>query len=810
MAKMGHPVQFTEYESVTQKRGFLEHEVPDLATLAASLEHVESPEKQELFNAALLEDPHAGRTDQNIRAMGRIFVADIDGATDAQVERLLEGLVGTSCLLYTSHSHGLKDPEKNRLRVVVELDRPYSREEFYGIFDAANKRLGGCVDGNTRKPSQPYYLPTHPPGAQFMLEYQPGEPWRVDELLAEAPAPKEPSTTRPPAPMQVSRLDVEELAHRLVRRGPKSRKQGTQLRAVLEGAAFADGGDRDNSIYRLACTLVEAFPDLDPAPLSALFAPSLMAMGGDLTPADVQAKLERRQGEEQARRQAAAEKRRTEREERIRHSYGGERDWVATEEEMAALRYKYGEMRLRRLYVVSKDRFHFILRPTGEYMGPFSSEDLTVAAHRDLAVFSRIETEYETQNREWRRKTPQMLREDYGDVMGEVVYDMTAETTHYEPNSKTLRVATCPPAVKPAFHEEIQEWLQLLGGDLAVDVAASMLRLDRMTAAPVFIGQKGGGKTLFAVLPARALGGPPADISELSSQFNELLARMPVVLADESMGDDYRRRGSTFVRSHLGKTTRYVEPKYKPKGKLYGALRLVIVANNMHVLETTEDLSQEDMAALSERLIYMHVDHKPVAYLERIGAERIQKHWINAGAGGEHFLWLAKNWEIKNPGTRFLVQGEQSELHDSMVSGMGLAGEVVDWLLNYLSDPAVMDTQRHLGVRVAEGNLLATSRTLHERWDTYAKTRVSSQARIGRALSSISHGTRKQLKDGAGKPTNYYVIRKEVLRSALSRHQLAEWVFEETLHSDTPENIVELKQKYPDFKKGENDGAVPF
>lgn len=85
-------------------------------------------------------------------------------------------------LVYSTHSY---TPEKPRLRLVIPLDRDCTPEEYIAVARKVAEDVGiNQMDKSTYQPERLMYYPSHPCDAEWVFEYQDGEPLSVDDTLA--------------------------------------------------------------------------------------------------------------------------------------------------------------------------------------------------------------------------------------------------------------------------------------------------------------------------------------------------------------------------------------------------------------------------------------------------------------------------------------------------------------------------------------------------------------------------------------------------------------------------------------------------
>lgn len=125
------------------------------------------------------------------RALSRVeqvygLVLDLDHGdpTFEAVEGAFEHTLGT---IYTTFSH---TPEEPRLRAIFPLPRPVSAPEYDRVWLWAKRqcaKAGLKVDASARDASHLFFLPSHPPGAEYSFKELKGRPLDVDRALEQIP-----------------------------------------------------------------------------------------------------------------------------------------------------------------------------------------------------------------------------------------------------------------------------------------------------------------------------------------------------------------------------------------------------------------------------------------------------------------------------------------------------------------------------------------------------------------------------------------------------------------------------------------------
>ncbi len=750
-------------------------------------------EDAELISAALYPDPYLKRNDANVTGHGRIFIADFDACSSEQTDQILDLAAGWRALFYTSHNHGKikkeTDPGTDRFRLIFELTRGLTANEFRKLWSHLQHHFKGWMDSTGKALSRCYYLPSCPPDstADAVWEMLDGEPLDVDAWLARAPV----GETHAKADEEIlAEEDISALAARLVRRvSPHQKKMGRMLKNLVKGLPLAPDGNRDKTIWDVVATIVDAFPHVASEPLAQIFERSLAEMPGKdgFIPVDkVRQKIDRHKQTVADREAEQLAKAQSEREALIRASTDGARESVASEQELdqCCRRLETTRSNLFNFFIIGRQSWFSLLRANGTYGPLVHVSDLGERARQDLAVFGDLPLYLETDKGTRRSRSVSEWRK-HGQVLDTIVYSLIAQESTYDWKTKTLTIASAPERVTPAYCEYSHTLLKLMGGDKLLDWVATTARLDKPNSALALIGEKGAGKTWLSQALARIwTTRAPVGLDALSGRFSFDLAACPLVAAQERMDDAYYKHGSAYLRDQLSLTYRRIEEKYQPKVTLYGSIRVILTANSLNNLLTEEVLNQADMAALGERILHISVTKDSEDFWRSLDTDT-RENLYHSDSLARHSLWLRENRPV-TAGNRFLVEGQPSELHQKLAIGKGVVAEVVTWLLNYLSNPVKLDNKRLLAVRIKHKALLCTAQGIAQNWSDYSETQPLTQTKIAQAIVGLSRYKRK-LMDGRGQRLNYHVIEPAALRPALDGSGMTEEGFLAAFSKDTQE-----------------------
>ncbi len=739
--------------------------------------HRASPSKLETPAISPAEyPPGLPRSKKNVR---RIHFAMLDfdgrhkkGLTRAELEQVLTTAAGLQAMLYTSWSHAaVADQGRWKFRLVLGLSRPIEAAEWPGFWARLHDHFGGLPDVKCKDASRIYFLPSAPDPALGIVEVQNGAGLNVDALLA-SPEP-------PPVPVSdeqvVGKADVAELAARLVRsKSPVAKAVGAAIRDCLGGVPPAIDGDRDNTLFMLAGHLAQEWPNADPEVLGLALRPGLAAMQAvDLTGdspgvEELIEKIGRLQAKVKEEIRDAAATKKEHRSGLILDAFEGDRFEPYTADEIEGFAAEAGvdTDAFRRRWIVQSERTYYLFLG-GSYRGPFASEEVVVAADRILAAAhtAGVNVWRVTSTGTLAPKTPQQLMLDYGAVADQVTVELGARKSYFD--GRTIVEAPCPlTSLQAKYDPRIHEWLEALGGEEAetlFDWLAAAPRLDKPCAALYLHGPKDIGKTLFAVALSKLWGDEgPVPLTQIVKDFNETIVKNPLIFVDEVIPQKLKKgEGTGFLRQLVQARSHYISRKHKSAAVVQGAIRLVMAANNKYLLEDSEILTPEDIAAVVDRFIYIHADDRAAVVLTSHGPDFTDE--IANGGLAQHALYL-RDTRARVSNGRFLVRGSSAELQRALTTGQGMGSAICHWCVGYLMSPSKLDVQGQMLVRIHKGQILLNFRALSDYWDMYT-THVDapSAGKLKRALTSIAESGYKQLIAGNGKPTNYRKIKTEDL-----------------------------------------------
>lgn len=752
-----------------------------------------------LFSPAELKP---GSTRANASVLRVHFgVIDLDERTPEEVSRLVDRLRAEhrAFVFYTSWSHAETFIESGTIcaRLVFPFSRPVEAHEWDKVWQRMNAAHDGLADEACKPLHQPYFFPVAPPGSEELqiIDVNHGLPWDVSSDGVPLPAPE--LRTR-----RVTVADLQELLKGLSGARAESKVwYRAHLRKLISGESLAQHGNRDDTVWKLCCCILDDIPNAEPESLGALFAPSLQIMRAEapdcISVGGVIDKIRRKQQEHVEDAVASEQIAEDERKRMIRAAFDlQDRDWPYTADELAGFASSLGctVEDLRHFWIVQKDNAYYVF-VNGRYRGPFTGLELEKAAQQYLspAHSAGVELYYMGFKGDTIPKDTKRLMRDYGTLAESVHVDMTAQRSYYDRIRRVIIEAPCPMRVYEARYDaDVAKWLELLGGEQRTKLAdwcSVVTRLDEPCAALYLEGMKGVGKSLFAEGVARLwTDRGTVSLADAMAAFNDAVIQCPVIFADEAVPRDFRGQTRTGeLRQFIQARTRTLRRKYLSSAQLKGCVRLVLAANNADMIHSNEHLTVNDIDAIVDRVLHVDANDAREArdFLKAIGKTRVRE-FVEGDIIAKHCLWLRDNHRADTE-HRFLVTGNHSKLHRRLTTSSGLRSAVCNWLVAYLMEPRKVDSTQALLVRVHQGRLLANVRALSKHWMVY-ETNVDppNTGNLSAALSGLAHADKVQLTDGTGQRTYYWHVDKDNLVSwAEDNGYASKEAIDEALKKDT-------------------------
>lgn len=380
------------------------------------------------------------------------------------------------------------------------------------------------------------------------------------------------------------------------------------------------------------------------------------------------------------------------------------------------------------------------LDPPFAYIGPKLRSDLWVTC-RDVWG-AKIDI-YRPTARGQVRMSPDDLIEVHGQAVDRVVHDVSAS----EPSivDRALILPTAKIAVQPAYHADVEAWLQSYdpGGSLHDWIA---ILTDLKYAAPALwlTGAPKIGKSLLARGLAKVWGGSPTPMVRAFAEFNDSMLQCPLVEAAEEIPRNSRGYQDTErLKELISATERKINEKHKPIRDVLGAVRVIMSSNNTNLIRNASDLTAEDAAALAERFVHIHVDAtRAVEIRAKLPSPRtIQDVWIDGGRVAEHALYLAKNRTVAF-GPRLRMAPNSTSLYGLFVTqpgaGFGVCAAVYRWVVAQARSIEAGEPLRRDDAVWAHGTVCFSAAATHALMDEEDR-RGQTKRSVGQALRRLSH-----------------------------------------------------------------------
>lgn len=562
----------------------------------------------------------------------------------------------------------------------------------------------------------------------------------------------------------VEEKHVKKLAERLAKKEGRSGIVGRRLEKILKGDPI--GAEAEQVFESVADCLARHYPHASPSALATLLEKSIKATNTagnhDITEDFVAERIKEAQEKYHAGRADEQLERQLLERLTIRDAFLSvkqERTTPYTKSEIAGFAEDAGldnPVEFRRRWILRSGRtFYFFVG--GAYVRRTQEEALN-SAH-ELLLPAKLPMYRDTQMGPVPLKLNELM-ERYGSVADKIYVDLTAQSTHYDWQNKTIIEAPCPfRELEPEHNEYVEKWLRSITEDdvlhgRLLDWLATVPNISRPSCALFLYGTPDSGKSLLPAKLARLWReyGGATDLESLATNFNEEMQACPIVFGDEFVPKDFRGDPRTdLLRKLIQEHDRTLRRKHIADAKLLGAIRMIIAANSPDIIVTEhKSLTNDDIDAINERFLCIRMHPRARTYLRYLKKDKMDDPKVSAIFHGDaipkHIWWLNKNRDVPD-NDRLIVSGlEDSELGLRLMVGAGLRSEVCNWLATYILQD---DNKRNMsakGVRpiIQTGHdgtsrLLVSSHILHTLWtsvlkDAHEKPKIGS---IRKALGGV-------------------------------------------------------------------------
>lgn len=337
----------------------------------------------------------------------------------------------------------------------------------------------------------------------------------------------------------------------------------------------------------------------------------------------------------------------------------------------------------------------------------------------------------------------------YGGGIGSVVYVSGLKGITYNPaDSKMIEGVHNLARVSAVEHPDVGGWLELLGGtdpDGLLDwLACVTYTYDQPLCALYINGAPGIGKTFLARGIASLWNSAPGNYNKATNgDFNAEMLQSPLLFADEGIvvNRNNEEMASIAFRNIVAGQGVGINAKYQAVMPLVGALRVLICANHTNGLPFKESLGKDGIEAITQRVMYIHVDDAPKRYLEALGGRNALTEWAPAdcspGKIAEHLMWLKKTRTVA-PGRRFMVEGRHTPWHSKYAARQGIKPYVLQVIWNMCEDARKTGKPLRVEWDALEDKVWISAADLKARWEDYTKVRRPRPAAIVDALEQLS------------------------------------------------------------------------
>ena len=455
-----------------------------------------------------------------------------------------------------------------------------------------------------------------------------------------------------------TRFDLRALADRLAARSGKG-SIGRALRAVADGRAFADAGERDSVLYHLLCEIADEWPYAHPDAVISLFGPSAAEVER-LAPVKIPVleavaqKWARITGAREQRVEAAdddtAARRRT------------AWSWVGIESDDTAA-VEDGPL------VVHRAKTYY-LRIGEAWAGPYLRDALTPDVLADLGAVYGLAFD----------DVPHLLA-GWGRPLADLRHSLVVRASTYDAGANSLVVAAAPlrddleAERSPAAERLIAE----LAGPYARELTlwlAGVLRADVPCRALILSGQPGTGKSLLLAGLGRLWPQGTSKMRDvLGRRFNSEVTAAGLAIADDDTSSTETGAAlAGFLREGVNDRVQRLERKGHDVQRVEGCMRYAVATNDPLALikgAVSWELNDESLHAFGDRILHVPV----IGHWSRAGVDPTDL--VEGDALARHVLWLAALAAEAIPEDRFWVGAGDQQLARLAAVSSGLRGDLL-------------------------------------------------------------------------------------------------------------------------------------
>lgn len=388
------------------------------------------------------------------------------------------------------------------------------------------------------------------------------------------------------------------------------------------------------------------------------------------------------------------------------------------------------EVLKERLLVINGKSLH-IMTPTGYYDSKATARDGLIPRIKKLGMADLFPISYVTGKGEPKYKSPVDLINTHAySVSGSRGRPQTGGGT-VEKDCFVEEIYARDPELQARFDPQVDGWLRAMFGahwpKVEQWLAYSLAFEDGPICALSIKADPDVGKGMLVQGLVECCGtGVRASIKDMFESHNETFRNSPWLVVDEGWPRSSQGKAAAdSFREIVGGSPITINPKYLSPVVINNPMRVIFSANNVDVVKELtrgKDLSREDRAALSQRIMHVELDNSGSLWLRnqrKDGRSRdFTSGWVEGGSGevnhkrvARHLMWLYENRrDPKAKGGRLLIEGDAGgELMRHMRVDSGIAPLIVESILGLAKSKCGLLHERASTPMVVEAVMVGSS-----------------------------------------------------------------------------------------------------
>jgi hypothetical protein len=413
---------------------------------------------------------------------------------------------------------------------------------------------------------------------------------------------------------------------------------------------------------------------------------------------------------------------------------------------------------IARRMIASDGSRHYVMRKDGSYNLSAVSSSLLVPMICDLGMEGTIPIKRLKGQRLEYRSAEDILAEHATPIVSVrcSVRERAASIDGPE-GERTLRVPIhrLNPRLRPAFSADVDEWLRELFGsqyEAGLDWLAHSLEVRRPICALNLYGTPSAGKGMLCQGVSECFDRESPNDGRAMDRFNTGLLRSPVIWCDEGV-PMIRGLGSTtdqVFRTLVAGGTIQIEGKMRDVIVADMYPRVIFASNDRDIVKGivgNRDLTDDDVRAIEQRLLSIHVGPASRRLLESKGGYSYTRGWVAGEAPSRYvvanhvaFLHGSRKPSLHTTG-RFLVEGE---LRTELVRDLRMRSDAALTVIRALARMLETPTPRK-GLHAAEGRVWVTVSATTDYVESQGFPTKVSMSQVGHVLRQLAT---QELADG--------------------------------------------------------------